>query len=227
LYSIGRPQAVETSLHRQLKERYGPEAGGRLEVSVAGYRIDAVTADGALVEVQSGPLGPLKAKLGRLLPTNRVRVIKPVVLRRRVIRRARPEGEDLSSRLSPRRGTLADVFDDLVGVVSVFPHPNLGIEVLAVTIDELRQPRARRPGYTVLDRRLDTVESSVSLRQGRDLWTLLPADLPDPFTTRDLADHLNRPLALAQRIAYCLRAAAEVTVVGKQGNRRVYANPCR
>ena len=59
---------METSLHRQLKEQYGPAAGGRLEVVLEGFRIDAVAADGDLVEVQSGPLGPLRAKLGRLLP---------------------------------------------------------------------------------------------------------------------------------------------------------------
>ena len=53
---------METSLHRELKQRYGPGsgAGGRLEVSFGGFRVDAVTTDGALVEVQSGPLGPLR-----------------------------------------------------------------------------------------------------------------------------------------------------------------------
>jgi hypothetical protein len=214
---------VETSLHRQLKERYGPAAGGRLEVALEGFRIDAVAADGALVEVQSGPLGPLKPKLGRLLPAHRVQVIKPVVLTRRLIRRTRRDGADLPARLSPRRGTLIDVFEDLVGLAPLFPHPNLGVDVLAVEIDEVRLVRRRRPGYTVLDRRLHAVVASVSLRQGRDLWALLPGDLPDPFTTRDLADHLRRPLAFAQRVAYCLRSAGAVAVVGKQGNRRVYA----
>ena len=41
-------------------------------------------------------------------------------------------------RRSPKRGTLIDVFDDLLGVVRVFPHDNLEIEVLGVTIDEVR-----------------------------------------------------------------------------------------
>jgi len=213
---------VETSLHRQLKERYGPIAGGRLEVVRDGFRIDAVAADGDLVEVQSGPLSPLRTKLVRLLPENRVRVIKPVVLTRRLIRRARPDGADLSSRMSPRRGALTDVFDDLVGLAPLFPHPHLQVDVLAVAIDELRVVRGRRPGYTVLDRRLQAVLSSVSLRQGHDLLSLLPEGLPNSFTTHDLAAYLNRPLAFAQRVAYCLRSAAAAAVVGKQGNRRIY-----
>jgi hypothetical protein len=215
---------METSLHRQLKEHYGSAVEGRLEVAVAGYRIDAVAADGALVEVQSGPLGPLKAKLRRLLPDHRVRVVKPVVLRRRLIRRTRREGADTSARLSPWRGALLDVFDDLVGLAALFPHPHLDVDVLAVEIDEIRL--VRRPSlrkYRVVDRRLNAIVATVPLRHGDDLWTLLPGTLPSPFTTRELASQLQRPLHFAQRVAYCLRLAGAVCVVGKQGNRRVYA----
>ena len=201
---------METSLHRQLKERYGLEAGGQLEVALSGFRIDAIAADGALVEVQSGPLGPLRSKLRTLLPTHRVRVIKPVVMRRRLIRRARHDGADLSVRLSPRRGALVDVFDDLVGLAPLLPHPHLTVDVLAVEIDEVRlvQRRSRR-GYTVLDRRLHAVVATVRLDRESDLWSLLPGALPCPFTTGDLATQLQRPLAFAQRVAYCLRMAAQ------------------
>ena len=186
---------METSLHRQLKERYGTAAGGRLEVVLEGFRIDAIAADGVLIEVQSGPLGPLREKLRRLLPEYRVRVIKPVVLTRRLVRRARHDGADLSSRLSPRRGSLVDVFDDLVGLAQLFPHPHLCVDVLAVEIEEQRLVRSRRPGYTVLDRRLNAIGTSVALCQPGDLWALLPGGLADPFTTHDLADLLSRPLA--------------------------------
>jgi hypothetical protein len=213
---------LESSLHRQLKERYGPAEGGRLEVVLEGFRIDAVAVDGTLIEVQSGPFGPLQAKLRRLLPAHRVRVIKPIVLTRRLVRRARRDGADLSVRLSPKRGALVDVFDDLVGLAGVFPHPNLGVDVLAVEIDELRMARGRRPGYTVLDRRLRAVGASVALRQPRDLLALLPGDLADPFTTHDLADQLGRPLAFAQRVAYCLRLTGAASVVGNRGKRRIY-----
>ena len=51
---------METSLHRTLKESYGPHAGGRQEVSWLGFRVDAIGADGELVEIQSAALGPLR-----------------------------------------------------------------------------------------------------------------------------------------------------------------------
>ncbi len=213
---------METSLHRSLKERYA--AGGRPEVAVEGYRIDAVDVEGRLIEVQSGPLGPLRGKLRRLLPGHRVRVVKPVVLRRRVVRRARADGPDLSARSSPRRGAMLDVFDDLIGVVQLFPHANLEIEVLGVTIDEIRLPRRRRPGYTILDRRLESIGPQALLARAEDLWTLLPdgCDGGGPFTTFDLADRIERPRWFAQRVAYCLRLTGAAKVSGKKGNRLVY-----
>ena len=70
---------METSLHRVLKQRYASATGGRSEVVLEGFRIDAVDETGLLVEVQSGPLGPLRAKLVRLLPSHRIRVVKPGV----------------------------------------------------------------------------------------------------------------------------------------------------
>jgi hypothetical protein len=216
---------METSLHRSLKERYAAGGDGRAEVPVRGYRIDAIDDTGRLVEVQSGPLAPLRGKLCRLLPDHRIRIVKPVILRRRVVRRLRPDGPDLSSRSSPKRGAMHDVFDDLVGVVRVFPHANLDIEILGVAIDEIRMPRRRRPGYCVADRRLGAIDSTAMLACADDLWALLPDDCDgrEPFTTFDLAKRLDRPPWFAQRVAYCLRITGAARVVGKIGNRLVYA----
>jgi hypothetical protein len=214
---------METSLHRTLKDRYGQVPGGRSEVGVQGFRVDAVDATGLLIEVQAGPLGSLRTKLRRLLPHNRVTVVKPVVLLRRVVRRLRRDGPDLSARLSPKRGDVVDVFEDLVGVASVFPDPNLAIEVLGVAIDEIRIPRRRRPGFTVIDRRLGEVRDGRTLRVPADLWGLLPeADWNQPFTTTEIAERIGRPLWLAQRVAYCLRLAGAVRSVGTRNRHRLY-----
>ncbi len=215
---------METSLHRELKEYYVSIQGGRCEVAVAGYRIDAVDGDGVLIEVQTGPLGALKPKLRALLPDHRVRVVKPVVLRRRIIRRDRPGGPDLSSRKSPLRGALINVFDDLVGLAALFPDENLSIDLLGVAVAETRTPRRRRPGHRVVDRRLDAILETIRLSQPGDLWDLLPPRMAesDPFTTRDLARELDAPLAFAQRVAYCLRLSGAVESIGKRGNSRLY-----
>jgi hypothetical protein len=215
---------METSLHRTLKERYATGGSGRPEVAVERFRVDAVDESGWLIEVQSGGLGPLRGKLRRLLPEHRIRIVKPVVLRRKVVRKARGDGPVLSARFSPKRGELLDVFDDLIGMVRVFPHGNLEIEVLGVTIEEIRIPRRRWPGYRVADRCLGEVHESTSLVEAGDLWRLLPASFlqTESFTTHELARELGRPLSFAQRVAYCLRLTGAARVVGKTGNRLIY-----
>ena len=213
---------MERSLHRQLKERYGPEAGGRSEVAIGGFRIDAVAADGRLIEIQSAPLGLLKRKLASLLPSRAVGVVKPVIVARRVIRRLEPGGVDLGARRSPKRGALIEVFDELVGLAHLFPHANLTIDLLAVEVDEVRVARRRRPGYSVVDRVLKAVVGAVSLKEADDLWSLLPGDLPARFTSADLAGRIGRPLRFARRATYCLRRSGAARVVAKAGNSRVY-----
>ena len=215
---------MATSLHRSLKERYATGGDRRPEVAIHGFRIDAVDDAGRLVEVQSGPLGPLRGKLRRLLPDHCIRIVKPVILRRRLVRRLRVDGPDVSARSSPKRGALHDFFDDFVGVAKVFPHSNLEIEILGVTIDEVRTPRRRRPGYTIADRRLGTICESALLARADDLWNLLPDDCDgrEPFTTLDFAERLDRPAWFAQRVAYCLRLTGAARVIGKIGNRLVY-----
>jgi hypothetical protein len=215
---------MESTLHRQLKERYAGSDASRCEVLVDGYRVDAVTPDGALVEVQSAALGPLKAKLARLLDLgHRVRVVKPVVLTRRIVRYRTPRGPVLSTRRSPRRGALLDVFDDLPGVAALLARDGATLDVLGVSIDEHRLDRRRRPGYRVLDRVLIDVLGGVTVERPADLWRLVAVNLPDAFTTRDLAASLDRPLGFAQRVAYCLRQSGAARLEGKRSNLRVYA----
>jgi hypothetical protein len=211
---------LESTLHRQLKERFGPESGGRAEVQVGPYRVDAIDPEGRLVEVQAGPLGALKGKLTRLLPEHEIRVIKPVVLSRRIVRRDRVDGPDRSSRRSPRRGDLLDVFDELVSLARVFPHKKLTIEVIGISIIEVRVTQRR--GWRVVDRSLVEVVSTTTLRSGDDLWSLLPEGFDGPFTTLDCARALVRPLAFAQRLTYCLRHAGAVEERGFLKRRRIY-----
>jgi len=214
---------VEGSLHRQLKERYGPEAGGRAEVVVGGFRVDAIAADGRLIEVQAGPLSRLKGKLGRLLPDREIGVVKPIVVTRRVVRRDRRTGVDLGARRSPKRGALLDVFEELVGLTRIFPHANLAVDLLGVDVDEIRVARRRKPGYEVIDRVLREVVETVRLREADDLWSLLPDDLPARFTTGELAERLARPVAFARQVAYCLLHCGSADVVAKDGRRRLFA----
>jgi hypothetical protein len=219
---------METSLHRQLKALYAGDDGAQ-EIVCDGYRIDAVRG-GELVEIQHGSLAAIRDKVRRLLARHRVRVVKPIVANKLLVKFDARGGAELSRRRSPKRGVLLDVFDELVYFTRVFPHKRLTLEVVLVDVEEHRYPgsgrrRRRRPGsdFQIADQYLVKVADSHSFATAADLLRLLPRRLPAEFHTGHLAERMKTQRWAAQRIAYCLREMKAVDIVGKQGNAILYA----
>ena len=217
---------METSLHRQLKSLYA-DSSARFEVPLDKYRIDVVNRD-ELVEIQHGSLAAIRHKVSKLLERHSVRVVKPIIALKRLVKRRRRFGSVHDRRKSPKAGKLLDLFDELIYFTKVFPHARLTVEAPLVEIEEWRYPgsgrrRWRRAGaFVVEDQKLLAVLEIHSFRSAADLLKLLPPGLPIPFHTGHLADALNIPRCLAQRIAYCLRHAGGLRQVGKRGNSRLY-----
>lgn len=212
----------EGRLHADLKQWYA-EPGDALELPVDGYVIDLVRGS-LLVEFQTAGLAPLRRKLDRLLAAHDVRLVVPIALTRRIVRMS-AEGEVLSSRRSPRRGRVEDVFARLVSLPALLAHPRFELELLLTHEDEYRrheEGRAwRRHGWVVVGRSLVSVEQRVALASAADAVALLPC-LPEAFDTADLAAAAGCPRRLAQQIAYCLRALGVVEQTGKRGGAALY-----
>jgi hypothetical protein len=220
---------METLLHRQLKAHYAGDDGAQ-EVVRDGYRIDAIRA-GELIEIQHGSLAAIRDKIARLLQDHRVRVVKPIVASKVLVKLDRRGGEVIDRRRSPKRGELLDVFDELVYFTRVFPHERLSLEVVLVDVEERRYPgrgKRRRRGrgdFQIEEQRLVQIVSSHRFATTCDLRRLLPRRLPKQFHTADLATRMKTERWIAQRIVYCLRHMGGVEVVGKQGNAILYAFP--
>jgi len=210
---------METTLHRQLKERYAVD-GALMEQRVGRYRIDVVQP-GQLVEIQLASLSAIRDKVAALLKQHRVLVVKPIVARKHLVKLRRAGGREVSRRRSPKQRTLLDVFDELVHFTRVFPHRRLTLEVVLVEIEEFRYPghgrrRWRRDNdHQVEDQRLVDVLELHQFRAATDLCRMLPAELPTPFHTGHLAAGLGVERWIAQRMAYCLRQTGAVQSVGK------------
>jgi hypothetical protein len=213
----------EGALHAQLKEWYR-DPGDRLEEKVGGYVIDLVRGD-LLVEFQTGGFAPLRAKLAALAEEHCVRLVAPVAVTRRIVRLS-DDGEVLSSRRSPRRGCLHDVFDRLVSIPALLAHENFELEVLLTHQDELRMFRPgrayRRRGWIVVGRSLVAVDDAERIGSPADAGRLLP-ELGETFDTAELAAGSCIDRRLAQRMAYCLRALGVIEPVGKRGGAVLYA----
>ncbi len=217
---------METSLHRELKRLYAGD-DARTEVRLDGFRIDAVCGD-ELIEIQHGSLAAIRDKVRRLLAKHRVRIVKPIVARKTLVKQTGVDGREVSRRLSPKRGQLLDVFEELVYFTRVFPHRRLTLEVVLVEIEELRHPghgrrrRWRKNDFVVADQRLVSVGEGLRLARAADLLQLLPAALPARFHSGHVAVQLGVQRYVAQRIVYCLREMKAVKQVGKEGNTLIY-----
>jgi hypothetical protein len=217
---------LETSLHRELKRLYAGD-DARTEVRLDGYRIDAIAGD-ELIEIQHGSLAAIRDKVRRLLERHRVRIVKPIVAKKTLIKRAAADGREVSRRLSPKRGSLLDIFDELVYFTRVFPHKRLTLEVVLVEIEETRHPghgrrrRWRKDDFVVADQKLVSVGEGLRLARAGDLLRMLPPALPAKFHSGHVAEQLGIQRHVAQRIVYCLREMKAVKHVSKEGNTLIY-----
>ncbi|XZE46401.1 hypothetical protein SH467x_001682 [Pirellulaceae bacterium SH467] len=220
---------METSLHRELKKLYAasPDA---IEVAESNYRIDAIDAAGALVEIQHAGLGILRRKILSLLEDgHRVRIVKPWIERKTIETYDKKSGELLRKRKSPKSQRPIQFFGELIHFTQVFPHPRLSIEILSVQCIERRidtPKRGRRKQYKSLDMMLalpPDPHSATPLRTTKDLWKLMGRPkLPKTFDTMELAQAIGEPRWLAQQIAYVLRRCGATEQHSKRGNAIVY-----
>ncbi len=217
---------METSLHRDLKARYAGQ-DAQFEVSLGDYRID-VMSGGRLIEIQHGSLAAIRDKVKILLRRHSVVVVKPIVVQKLLVKRQGKDGPVTARRMSPKRGTLLDLFDELIHFTRVFPHRRLTLEVPLVDIEEWRYPghgrrrRWRLDDYQVEDQKLVAVHATYRFQTAADLARLVERPMPQQFHTGHLAESLQVHRWSAQRIAYCFRHMGAVREVGKQGNARLY-----
>lgn len=214
----------ESPLHAALKAWYA-RPGDRLEVQVDGFIIDIVQGD-LLIEIQTGNFSSLRQKLAALTGQHRVRLVYPVAREKWIVKLAEDGRGRLSRRKSPKRGTVEDVFHELVSFPQLLAQPGFALDVLLIQEEETRRydgtRRWRRGGWVTQGRSLLAVVDRRLFESPADLAALLPPGLAEPFTTADLASALVKPRRLAQRMAYCLREMGILEAVGKRGNAILY-----
>jgi len=215
----------ERSLHASLKEHF-TRPGDRVEEKVAGYWVD-ICRDDELVEIQTGSFSGMKRKLEALLPGRAVRVVYPVALEKWITRLAKDGSTLVSRRKSPKRGSLYDLFDELVSFPHLVKDPNFSLEVVLVREEELRcedgRGSWRRKGVSIRDHVLLDIAAQESFRHPGDFLRLLPPDWTGPSTNKELSSALKQPRFRIARMTYCLLRMGLLKVQGKRGNSLLYA----
>jgi len=206
----------EKPLHASLKQWYA-RPGDRFEVPVDGFVIDIVRDD-LLIEIQTRNFASINSKLCKLTRSYEVRLVYPVVQEKWIVRSG-------VRRKSPKRGRLEDLFWELVSIPQLLSNPNFSLEVLMISEEELRRydgkRKWRRRGWVVEGRRLVDVLDRRLFGASSDWLTFVPDGLQS-FTTKDLATVADTRRDLAQKMAYCLRHARMIELIGRQGRANLY-----
>ncbi len=219
---IGIGQRNEKSLHAALKQWYA-RPGDEFEVKTDGYIIDLVR-EGWLIEIQTRNLASIRRKLLALLEQHRVRLIYPIAQIKWIVHLKR--GTRPRKRKSPKVGRLEDLFHELVSIPDLFKAPNFSLQVVMTQEEEVRRADGRgswrRKRQSLHDHRLINVVESVIFERKEDFLRFLPADLPQPFSNKSLAEKNHRPVHEARRITYCLKKMGLIREVGKKRNELLF-----
>jgi hypothetical protein len=214
----------EKPLHAALKAWYA-QPGDRFEVSVDGSIID-IMRDELLVEIQTRGFSALKRKLEKLVVSHTVRLVYPIAAEKWIVRLSDNGAVEQGRRKSPKRGSILELFRELVSLPHLISHPNFALEVLLIREEEVRQQGParnwRRRGWGTVERRLVQVVDRRLFATPADLAALLPPTLEEPFTAAGLAEAIHQPRWLAQKMTYCLRCMGALSEAGRQGRSTRY-----
>ncbi len=214
----------EKPLHASLKEWYA-QPGDRFEVEVDGFVIDIVRED-LLLEIQTGNFASIKSKLKELIARHPIRLIYPIAQEKWIVKQPKDNSSAVTRRKSPKRGRVEDMFWEMVSFPHMFMNTNFSLEILLIREEEQRRFEGKRKwrtrGWGIEERRLLEVVYRKLFEEPADLLELIPENLEEPFSTKDLAEAMGIRRQLAQKMAYCLRKAGVINVIGKRGRFILY-----
>lgn len=213
----------EKPLHASLKKFYA-QPGDQIETVVDGFVIDIVRDD-LLLEIQTGNFSSIKSKLTNLLRSHQIRLIYPIAQEKWIVKLAKDGSSAVTRRKSPKKGRLENLFWEMVSFPQLLSNRNLSLEVVLIKEEEVRRYEAgrkwRRKGWVTEERRLLEVVEQRLFEEPADWLGFLPEGL-ESFTARDLAETIDIRRQLAQRMAYCMRKARVIELIGKRGRANLY-----
>lgn len=213
----------EKSLHAALKYYFEPCPENH-EQPLGGFVADAVGENG-VIEIQSRSLFKLIPKLDAFLEACPVTVVHPLIGKKWVAWYT-PEGVPVSRTRAPGKLRLTDAVPELYALKYMLDNPRFHFCICVVEAEEQRlldgvgKDRKRRS--TRLDRIPLALMQEVHFDCPADYMQLFPADVPEVFGSREIAQvgHMSRDTA---RILLNLLCYLELIQPAEQrGNAKYY-----
>ncbi|MBQ3671797.1 MAG: hypothetical protein II921_10045 [Treponema sp.] len=193
----------ESNLHFTLKKLYALETDGKTEVPIAGtnWICDVVSKSGDVVEIQTTNISALTEKTAFLLSHGRnVKIVHPVIFEKR-IETLSENGDVLSRRKSPKKDTVYSTLRGLTKIAPLLGDERLTVELLYVSVTEIRQKTAEKvqlgnksrrhlKSWIPAGKRLEKILKMQQFSSRADWARLFPEELRPEFTRQELHDRI-------------------------------------
>lgn len=215
----------EKTLHAVMKQYYSPDESLH-EKPVCGYIADILDG-GTIIEIQNANFGHMRDKLEAFLPEYDVYLVYPYQHIKWLCWIDPETGELVSRRKSPRTGNAFYALPEFFKIKKYLSDPHLHIRIPLLDMEEYRLLNGRRSadkkrGSSRYDRVPIDIYDEVVLDSVFDYLNILPPDLPDEFTVKDLAKAAKIHSDFAGEALKLFYDLGLVARIGKQGNAYIY-----
>lgn len=209
----------EKRVHRAIK-KFVCEDENCFEVKV-GSSVADVLSDNVIYEIQTGSFYPLTKKVATYLSSSDydIRVIYPIISKRKIVRVNKDTGEVLRSRISSQKQNPTKILPELVYLSDSLKNHRLSFEIYSIYAEEHRYSdeihRYRKSGKRDSEIFPISLEGITVLETTDDFLSLLPEELTSntPFT----AAEFTKVTGIRGRRAYlALGALCAAGVLQKQ-----------
>lgn len=212
-------------MHAYLKN-YIEKDTSKHELKVNNYFVDIYNDEG-IFEIQTKQLFRLKRKLAFLLKSHKVTVVLPII-QTKSLYWLDPESLEKKSkgRKSPRRGNYYDIFKELYGIKDLLKDEGLAIRIILLEVDEYRLLNGwshdKKKGSVCHDRIITNVIEDRIFDKEKNYTSILPDNLPEEFSTKDLSKIAKINLKTAQVTLNIMKSLNLVEGISKKGNLIIY-----
>ena len=185
---------MEKTLHAVLKYYEDPDDDHQ-EIPIENYIADIYTGS-EIIEIQNGNFYKMRGKLDTFLPLYPVKIVYPIP-HVKYVTWIDPETGALGKKnKSPKKGSFYDAFRELYRIRPYLGKTNLTIDLMLIDMDEYRLQDGwgsnGKRGSHRYDRIPKELIDELVLSSPADYLAFLPYDLPDEFSSGDVAKAAGR-----------------------------------
>lgn len=214
----------EKTTHAVLKNYLDPDISHQ-EIPVGNFIADIKCAD-IITEIQTQQFGYMREKLSFFLSSYRVNIVHPIIYDKYITWIDADTGRPVRRNHSTHRGCFYQAFDELYAIRPFLKDPHLQITLLLINAEEYRiadgWSRDKKRGSHRFDTLPTQLVDQCVLNCPQDYHVFLPADLPHPFTSGDLAAAVGKRSLSYSEILLILTELGVTKRIGKKGRSYLY-----